>query len=272
MSEPVDIEVVGGPETSNFSKSELGAFAPKEEAASAVTTTTEVKTTPTEVATEATLTSESPAWMWADGIKGEGDKPEYLLEKYKSVAEQARALPEALKRFGAFKGAPEAYSFDNLPEGIDKASPILQGFTDTFKEMNLDQQGFEKMASKFAEIGNSMAAKSQEEIVREAGSKEVVDRVANWAKNFSPEVQESIKEWSLSGKDIKALDMIRAGRANSVAPTANQFESRHSYETVKAIEAEKNKNWKQYQNDEAYRSEIARRWEEADNREQSMRG
>jgi hypothetical protein len=210
--------------------------------------------------------------MWADGIKGEGDKPEYLLEKYKSVAEQARALPEALKRFGAFKGAPEAYSFDNLPEGIDKASPILQGFTDTFKEMNLDQQGFEKMASKFAEIGNSMAAKSQEEIVREAGSKEVVDRVANWAKNFSPEVQESIKEWSLSGKDIKALDMIRAGRANSVAPTANQFESRHSYETVKAIEAEKNKNWKQYQNDEAYRSEIARRWEEADNREQSMRG
>lgn len=265
MSEPVDIEVVGGPEDSNFTEAELGALAPKK---SVPHETSEPAATPV---TE-NKTSETPAWKWAEDLPGSGNKPDCLLDKYTSVAEQARALPEALKRFGSFKGAPkDGYDMNNLPQGIDKDSPLLKGFTETFKEMNLDQDGFNKMAQRFAEIANS-AVPTEEQIISEIGSKEVYERVSNWTKNFSPEVQETIKGWALSANDIKALDAIRAGRTPSSAPTSTQAESRFVYETPKAVEAEKNANWKRYQEDEAYRSEITRRWDEALNRQALTKG
>lgn len=259
-----DIEVVGGPEDSNFTAAELGSFAPKEDTAIAADGTATAVTEP--------LTSASPSWMWAEGVAGTGDKPDFLLDKYTSVAEQARALPEALKRFGAFKGAPkDGYDMSKLPEGMSPDSPLLKGFQETFKEMNLDQAGFEKMAGKFAELHQSLVAKSQEEIIKEVGSKEVVERVDNWIKSLPADIQETVKEWQLSGADIKALDAIRSGRSASALPTPAQYESRHSYETVKAVEAEKNKNWERYKNDEAYRSEIERRWGEADSRARALR-
>lgn len=262
-----DIEVVGGPEDSDFTTAELGTFAPKATASDAGATSPENATAAT-----APLTSETPAWKWAEGVAGSGDKPDYLLDKYTSVAEQARALPEALKRFGAFTGAPkEGYDLSKLPEGMSAESPLLQGFTDTFKELNLDQQGFEKMAGKFAELHNSITAKTQDEIIAEVGSRDVVDRVNNWVKTLPAEVQDTVRDWQLSGADIKALDAIRAARAPSSLPSTSSYESRHSYETVKAVEAEKNQNFKRYTEDEAYRSEIQRRWTDADNRAQTLR-
>ena len=44
----------------------------------------------------------------SDGIKGVGDQPEwYKADKYKSVAEQAKAYTELEKKFGGFTGAPK---------------------------------------------------------------------------------------------------------------------------------------------------------------------
>lgn len=44
----------------------------------------------------------------SEGIKGVGDQPEwYKADKYKSVAEQAKAYTELEKKFGGFTGAPK---------------------------------------------------------------------------------------------------------------------------------------------------------------------
>lgn len=259
-----EIEIIGGPEDSSFSKAELGTFAPKEGDNGA-------PPAPTQAGEQ--LTSASPAWMWAEGVQGKGEKPEYLMDKYTSVAEQARALPEALKRFGAFKGAPkDGYDMSKLPEGMSAESPVLKAFLEPFKEMNLDQAGFEKLAGTFASLHQEMGSKSQQEILQEVGSQEVIDRVNNWVKSLPAEIQDTVKEWQLSGADFKALDAIRSGRAPSALPSPAQYESRHSYETKKGVEAEKNANFKRYQEDEAYRSEIERRWSEADARAKAMNG
>ena len=45
------------------------------------------------------------AWYLYEGIKGQGEMPSWFLaDKYKNVMEQAKAYPEAQKRFGAFTG------------------------------------------------------------------------------------------------------------------------------------------------------------------------
>ena len=44
----------------------------------------------------------------SEGIKGVGDQPEwYKADKYKSIAEQAKAYTELEKKFGGFTGAPK---------------------------------------------------------------------------------------------------------------------------------------------------------------------
>ena len=54
----------------------------------------------------------------SEGIKGVGDLPEwYKADKYKSVAEQAKAYTELEKKFGGFTGAPkDGYS---IVEGVE---------------------------------------------------------------------------------------------------------------------------------------------------------
>ena len=47
-------------------------------------------------------------YFLTEGIKGTGDTPEWFkADKYKSIADQAKAYTELEKRFGGFKGAPK---------------------------------------------------------------------------------------------------------------------------------------------------------------------
>jgi len=48
-------------------------------------------------------------WFYTDGVKGNGDKPEWLADKYKSVADKANGYSEIQKKFSNFTGAPEKY-------------------------------------------------------------------------------------------------------------------------------------------------------------------
>ena len=218
--------------------------------------------TPIDSATLAT-----PNWKWADEILGKGPRPEFLKEKYVSVEDQAKAYLELEKRMGEFKGAPkEGYKFDNLPEGLSAEDPLIQGFTDTFKEMNLSQEGFERVIGKFVELASvDNPATSNENLMQQLGAdgKAVMERVDNWMSNFSEQDQKTIRSWGMSAEDIRALDAIRAGRSPSRAPTTHEAESRHVYETSKAVEADRAANWRRYTQDDAYREEITRRWTDA---------
>ena len=198
-------------------------------------------------------------------------KPEWLKEKYKSVEDQAKAYVELEKRMGEFKGAPQdGYSFDNLPQGLSKDDPLIQGFANTFKDMNFSQEGFEKVIGKFVELAATPEDVSPERLMQELGpdGKHVLERVDNWMSNFSEEDQATIRNWKMSAADIKTLDAIRAGRSPSRAPTASEFQPIQSYESAKSVEAERVKNWNRYVNEPAYREDITERWERALLREQ----
>ena len=74
----------------------------------------------------------------SEGIKGVGDLPEwYKADKYKSVAEQAKAYTELEKKFGGFTGEPkDGYS---LAEGVEADDALWGELVEFGTKQNMSQ-------------------------------------------------------------------------------------------------------------------------------------
>jgi hypothetical protein len=74
----------------------------------------------------------------SEGIKGVGDQPEwYKADKYKSIAEQAKAYTELEKKFGGFTGAPkDGYS---VAEGVEADDALWGELVEFGTKQNMSQ-------------------------------------------------------------------------------------------------------------------------------------
>ena len=61
---------------------------------------------------------QEPSWYLMEGIPGQGDRPDFLEPKYKTMAEQAKAYKELQKALGATNGAPDDYDFGEYKESL----------------------------------------------------------------------------------------------------------------------------------------------------------
>jgi hypothetical protein len=77
-------------------------------------------------------------YFLSDGIKGVGDTPEwYKADKYKSVAEQAKAYTELEKKFGGFTGAPkDGYA---LYDGVESDDALWGELVEFGNSTNMSQ-------------------------------------------------------------------------------------------------------------------------------------
>ena len=82
-------------------------------------------------------------YFLTEGIKGTGDTPEWFkADKYKSIADQAKAYTELEKRFGGFKGAPkDGYQ---APEGIEADDALFAELKTFAEETNMSQDAFDR--------------------------------------------------------------------------------------------------------------------------------
>lgn len=206
-------------------------------------------------------------WRFNTEIEGKGERPEYLQQKYNSVEDQAKAYAELQKKFGEFKGSPEKYDLEKLPPHIQKDSPLIDAYSKIFKEMNLSQEGFERVVNEFVKVQEEFSEVKPGQILKDLGptGNEIMGRVGNWIKNnFSPEEQQRLQMWSMDAKDVMLLDKLRASAPLSRAPSNNDLQGAgYGYETSKAVEAEKQANWEKYKTNPAYASEISRRYQDA---------
>lgn len=87
-------------------------------------------------------------WLLTSDTKGIGDRPDFMLDKFKSLDEQAKSFAELEKKFGGFTGAPDEYAL-NMPDGFDgefdKDSDLLKAGIEFAKDSNMSQEGFDKM-------------------------------------------------------------------------------------------------------------------------------
>lgn len=107
---------------------------------------------------------ETTDWFWSDGVKGTDKAPDWFDgKKYKSVAEQAKAYPDARKeldtlrgKLKGFTGAPEKYELA-IPETLkDKLEwvaddPLLGQYQEVAKKHGMSQELFGELLGIFAQ-------------------------------------------------------------------------------------------------------------------------
>ena len=218
--------------------------------------------------------TDSIEWRWAEDIKGEGNKPDWLKEKYKSVSDQAKAYTELEKRLGETKGAPkDGYVFDGI-EGLASDDPMLKSFGDTFKELNLTQDGANRLIAEYMTAQKAAYGVDLEAEVKKLGPqandliKTVNQRIDN---NFNPELAKAMKGWVHTADDMKALQALLSFQTTSSSPTGNQMSSGHTYESFKEVRDEKTSNWSRYQEDTNYRKGLDTRLANAVHRERARK-
>ena len=90
-------------------------------------------------------------WHLAEDVTGTGDAPDWFKsEKYKTVADQAKAYAGLESKLGSFTGAPEDGYQVELPEGFEGYTvpdddPMMNAFNETAQELGISQEGYTKL-------------------------------------------------------------------------------------------------------------------------------
>ena len=169
-------------------------------------------------------------WHWVEGINGEGDQPEWFkADKYKTVADQAKAYTELEKKVG--QAAPEEYEVV-LPETINAAmlegDPMLDWFKAAAKEANLGQESFNQMLTGYIEnqvreVNHDRAAEMNA-LGPQAQSR--LKTLASWGQgNLSAQQWEVYKAVASTAEGVELLEALvsksREAPLAKATPTAN---------------------------------------------------
>ena len=152
-------------------------------------------------------------YFLSDGIKGSGDTPDwYKGDKYKSVAEQAKAYTELEKKFGGFTGAPkDGYSG---PEGIDGDDALLQELTEFATKTNMSQEAFGDAWELLSAQGQAVEQVTQEQEIASLGdnAQERIKNVEGYLKNnLDADVYEEVRNLVTDARSIQLVEhLVRA--------------------------------------------------------------
>ena len=149
-------------------------------------------------------------YFLSDGIKGSGDTPDwYKGDKYKSVAEQARAYTELEKKFGGFTGAPkDGYSG---PEGIESDDALLQELTEFANKTNMSQEAFGDAWELLSAQNGAAEQVTQEQEIARLGdnAQERIKNVEGYLKNnLDSESSEQVRNLVSDAKSIELVEFL----------------------------------------------------------------
>ena len=219
------------------------------------------ETTESSPANETSANEESGQWNWAEGITGNGDKPEWLQDRYKSVSDQAKAYKELEKKFGEFKGAPkDGYDLEAIP--LDKDNKMLNTLSETFKELNMSQSGFERVVSEFMTAQTQMSDMDMQAEIAKLGPKAnsmIKQTNTRLTNNFDKGVADTVKSWIQTSDDILALNALLSNQTLSSIPNNNAMQQVITTESYSTLKDEKVANYDRYQTDETYAKSLNER-------------
>jgi len=169
----------------------------------------------TETAAEtAETTAEVTPWYVSEGIEGTGDKPDFLLDKYTTMADQAKAYPDLASKFGGFTGAPDDYEM-SMPDGIDgeiaSDDPLVGEFQQWAKDNNLNQDGFTNILHMFIKNEYETTGTNRESELNAIGdnAKERLQNVSDFAQaNLSEDGFEGLKDMLTTASGMKAVEEL----------------------------------------------------------------
>lgn len=231
-----------------------------------------IDTTAPAEATETIETAEAPAeatndaaWYFADEVPGTGDKPDWLKDKYKSVADQAKAYGDLEKKLGSFTGAPEEGYELTLPEGIegqfDTEDPRLAWFQDAAKNSNMSQEAFTNMLHGFVQQEVDSQHVNREAEISQLGqnAQARLKNLGDWGQaNLSPEQFEGMKALATTALGVQTLEAIIAQTREARIPTQEAtVKSGRSEDELRQMVASP-----EYQSNPAFRKKVEQEFAE----------
>ena len=221
------------------------------------TTATEAPDTSTHTPPESN-TQELAGWFYDEGLPGTGERPQWLKEKYKTAADQAKAYGDLEKKLGAYKGAPEEYDLEINDEElkdivVDKNNPVLQDFLAKSKEQGVSQEfvtDILKSYAKMQQISQPSLDKEMEKLGINA--KQDLQLLNQWGSNvFSKEEMNTFKNMVRTADSVRLFEKIRRLTTKAETQPSNTSKPYESVDKIKSMISDP-----RYDTDETFRKEV----------------
>lgn len=202
----------------------------------------------------------SSDWYYDDNIKGNGNRPEWLKDKYKTAADQAKAYTEIEKKLGAFKGAPDAYdlTLEGYPElKFSNEDPLLKEFLEKAKTNGVSQEYVTELLGTYAQAltYNVPDADKEMQLIGPNASQDL-QILSQWAGNYlSPDEHKVFSSMVTTAAAFKMFDKLRQSVTQTdVAPPKGAGTPHETVEQVTQMISDP-----RYDTDETFRTDVRRR-------------
>ena len=221
--------------------------------------------------TPAESSTPSHTFHWDDGVGATGDVPEWFkYDKYKSVAEQAKAYAELESKIGGFTGAPEKYEMSLDKDAAEKVAalgfnlldendPFFSNMVNTAKELNMSQEGFNKLASKFveAQIAQEDNRVKGELAALGADANRIVTKINTWAKdNLSEDECKYLEGACTTANGVRFAEMMLNKLQGEPNISHKEVSVALSKAEIQAMQAKP-----EYKTDSSFRAKVSEEWE-----------
>jgi len=204
-----------------------------------------------------------PSWWIADGVPGAGDRPDWMPDKFKSVADIAKSYGELEKRVGS---APKEYDISKGESWIDPDYAPFQDMLELAKNKHVPQDVIDGMLDSVGKYLNEFSRDTKAEIAKLGErAEERLNVLDNWAKsNFSAETYDALVNNMSTAEAVKAIEEVRSKMLNNTTSIPNSnHEVNSTVPSLQDIQSEMNKNLEKYKSDPAYRRELQQKMEMA---------
>lgn len=198
-------------------------------------------------------------WFIDEGMPGTGERPSWLPDKFKTVADLSKSYTELEKRVGT---VPESYDFTKS-KFLDPDYVPFQELQNFAKEKRVPQEFIDKMLDSVDKYMDEFSIDPNEEITKlgENGRERVVV-LDNWAKaNLSKDSYEALTRSLTNAESIKALDELRGKMMSSTPQIPNDNGTISGSASLQDIKTELVNNLEKYKTDESYRKDLQKRLE-----------
>ena len=213
----------------------------------------------------------SDPWFWSEDVTGDGEKPEWMVDKFKTVEDQASAYGSLEKKMGGFTGAPEDYDFNPINDflkdshvKIDMENSQFQEFTQIAKKNNMSQDVMNDILKVYSDYEISRTPNPADELASlGADGERKIDLIAQWANsNFGAEEVNTISGMLNTASNISLLDKIRQLSGGGISPPSNRTLQQKFDASLTAVKLNEMVASPEYNESEVYRNEVTRKFNE----------
>jgi hypothetical protein len=204
--------------------------------------------------------NDQPKWFIDEGIPGIGERPSWLNEKFKTVADLGKSYSELEKKVGT---PPEEYDFSKS-KYIDPSLEEFNELRKVAKDKRVPQEVMDKMLQSFDSYLDKNTINPDEEMKKLGeNAKERLSTLENWAKaNLSKDSYDALTNNLRDANSIKALEELRTKMMSNTPHVPNGNDgATHNSASLEDIKLELANNLEKYKTDTNYQKDIRRRLE-----------